>query len=726
MAHLIIGHTTETTARIWVRGDKCHRTCEVAIQPTGDRALQRIHLYQRIRLFQETDYTGTVDFGDLLADTEYRVTATLSPEPKQEIHGRFHTIARPPDGRPLSFSFVLSSCNLSVVSINNFLALLLATAGSSVASTSLTFPLERWQWPIVWLRRLARPVLKFSLGLVAKLVKKATGIKQPGPPYIRSPFLKLSAIFDSWLLEIVANEKSLPAVGDLVCVQDTTGVVACSPTKVEGTTTEDGTTEDGKPKSVKGQPATVVKYRLVLTQVEGTFKPGDLLCKRSQTTSDGEKKQDEKQIGSITEVFRGSPWYQPPSFFIHAGDQIYYDFPVVDRRPDKNEYRLAYREAWFDDDAKRHLLSHWPHYMTLDDHEIADQFARDFEPPKADVHPDTYLREASVAYREYAQAGNPPQENDADAARRKTEPYWYCFDKGNTRFFVLDTRTERFNKVDAPPQMIDETQMCRLLEWMTDYKDDLKFVVTSVPFVAEINDVANDETPRWHTNVGSQQLDVSPTQADDSAATGGNSEHDKWSATRFQRQRSQIIEYIAEHDIEHLVFLTGDMHCCYHASMRIGTSSKYESITVHELAGGPVNQLQLADVAAFVRRRTGRTAGDTPGGIPGGVAYEVVLDRFHGEVNAVMHLKVEYVDREQITSSGRALTPEVEWNVIRTLTDAWTESWSPSQDGAQKETPQSGERTMTGRISFVTKRTPSDLCPWPEATARPGARADDR
>ena len=47
------------------------------------------------------------------------------------------------------------------------------------------------------------------------------------------------------------------------------------------------------------------------------------------------------------------PWLDPPAFYIHAGDQIYYDVPEEHRRPLTSEYRLAYREAFFYDEDFR-------------------------------------------------------------------------------------------------------------------------------------------------------------------------------------------------------------------------------------------------------------------------------------------------------------------------------------------------------------------------------------
>lgn len=702
MAQLIIGHTTDTTARIWVQADKCHY-CEVTVDPPHAQSIGK-------SLSRETDYTVIVNFTELRPKTIYTVQATFSPD-SGPVLGRFRTMASREGEQPLSFSFVLSSCNLTVISINNLLAYLLAAAGTTAAVFSLDLPLDRWKWfGPVWLRGLLKRPLRLMVKIVAWIVNKTTGLKQSGPPYLRSPFLKLTAVFESFVLDVVGDRKSLPAVGDLISTSSGEGVLACSATEVKS------------------------GWRLVLTQVRGSFAESDDVFKRPA----GAPEEQKKSVGVIAQGWRGPEWYDNPSFFIHAGDQIYYDFPTEKRRPDRNEYRLAYREAWSDDSSNRYLLANWPHYMTLDDHEIADQFARDFKPPanprwpggspEAEVTSDDYLREAMVAYREYVHARNPAP-NDGD--RGSAESYWYHFDKGAARFFVLDTRTRRFDNGGTAGQIIDPTQMQALLAWTTDHKDDLKFVVTSVPFVAQINDCSSEDNPNWYAQdqaTGERDSARLPTSEHPMAERSLNPANDKWSAPRFKAQRDEIIKHIADNSIEHLVFLTGDMHCCYHATMRIGAGSKYDCTTVHELAGGPANQLQLANVTDFVTRHKGRTSS--------GCDYEIVLDRFHSEVNAVMHLKVVYVDDEQFAGSAGSRVPEVEWSVIRTLTDSGASAWEDDPEErsrsakpmktSQDEPVRKGEPTMTGRISFVRKRKPSDLPDWPWRTAGAAARSDEK
>ena len=702
MPHLIIGHTTDTTTRIWVRGDRTSTTCEVALSDGGGEKSQTL------LLLSEHDYTGTTYFDALAPGAAYSVIAKFSPS-GAKIHGRVRLIREVSHDGLEPFSFVLSSCNLSVVSINNFLALLATTAGTSLANSSLDLPVERWKAPpFLWLRSLLRLPLRIGFRLMAGAVIWFTRIKQPGAPYIRSPFLKLSAVFDASLVDLHPpptqpmrsdDPQAVPylAVGERVrSSSGATGVVASTQVVQEPV-------EQTAPPLIRSADhnASSSVRQLVLTQVKGLFKSGDSLFREVSSDSGAQ------ELGKIRGCARARPWYSRPSFFLHAGDQIYYDFPNPDRAPARDQYRLAYREAWFEDKSLRHLLAHWPHYMTLDDHEIADQFATDFIVPKQGQDASEYLFHARAAYSEYAHALNPPRAQGQITT--KCGPYWYTFDKGNTHFFVMDTRTRRRNREN--PEIIDAEQMRELLKWMSEHREALKFVVTSVPFVAQVNEPASNQKKNWFkSNASPIEARGAATRAEEPVAEPAkrNSEHDKWSAQRFQRQRDRIIEHIANNGIERLVFLTGDMHCCYHATMRIGPAArKYQAITIHELAGGPVNQLQLANVNEFDRRCAKTTEGDAP------VDYEVVLERFHGDVSAVMHVRVDYLQRDEVTSAGRRVVPEVEWNVIRTLTDPGPPGWSAQTNSPGDEAEaSSGESVMAGRISFVRRRAVTGLHPW--------------
>lgn len=302
----------------------------------------------------------------------------------------------------------------------------------------------------------------------------------------------------------------------------------------------------------------------------------------------------------------------PPAFMIHAGDQIYYDFPFPRRTPDEAEYRRAYREAWFEDPSLREFLSVLPHYMILDDHEIVDAFGSRPDDIRRDGE---YLGPARRAYADYVHARNPGTD----------DRLFYSFQHGRTPFFVLDARIERRPEEH---RMIGCAQMKALKCWLRKHSEKLKFVVSSVPFIAEVE-------------AGSTALP--PGEADD-----------KWAGEPFRRQRDEILAYIHEQRIGPLVFLAGDMHCAYHATLRLGAPA--HRITIHELSGGPVSQLDFAGRSSFVEHPRGEIHG--PGVCPP-IPYESFMRSFYSGATNVMQVCVE---------SGEA--PRVTWRLMRTATPA--------------------------------------------------------
>lgn len=234
-------------------------------------------------------------------------------------------------------------------------------------------------------------------------------------------------------------------------------------------------------------------------------------------------------------------------FMIHCGDQIYYDVPLWYKAPDIQEYRDKYLDAWGDSRTTRRFLTQLPQYMIMDDHEITNNFANDFDSPSTAATPRMFKQISMKVYREFVDIRHP--------ARKTTQGYWYEFQYGNARFFVMDTRTERWNGRGHDGQMIDAVQMRALKRWLTKNKDRLKFIVTSVPFVGEVRN-----------------------------------NNDKWTAMPFASQRGEILDHIGQRLIRRVVFLTGDMHNSYHATLTIDAQG--QDLIIHELMSSPVNQLE--------------------------------------------------------------------------------------------------------------------------------------
>ncbi len=284
--------------------------------------------------------------------------------------------------------------------------------------------------------------------------------------------------------------------------------------------------------------------------------------------------------------------------------------------------------------------------MTLDDHDIVDGFANDRTLPADPPRPHApYLEPAEQAYREYVHPRHPPQQPDG--------PLYYDFEYGSTAFFVMDTRTDRNLRQE---QMIDCKQMKALEDWLKTHEKQLKFVVSSVAFVAELR----------------PDRERQPFKSKDASPADPTSEErvDKWCGRPYRRQREEILKIVYQNEIKKLVFLVGDMHCAYHATMRLGPV--HPGLILHELAGGPAYQLRFASRRDFYDQCRGEftSEGDT-------VPYVTSLRRIHGASSSVMHIS--------------ASPSEVRWGILPTT-------------GRLKSPPGTGgpaqAAAWAGRISF--------------------------
>jgi phosphodiesterase/alkaline phosphatase D-like protein len=250
---------------------------------------------------------------------------------------------------------------------------------------------------------------------------------------------------------------------------------------------------------------------------------------------------------------------QNARFMVHCGDQIYYDIPNPAKSPDVEEYRDKYLDAWGDSRPTRKFLTQLPQYMIMDDHEITNNFANDMFIPSEIGTPETFRLISMKVYREFVHIRQPNSYG--------RQALYYDFAFGKNRFFVMDCRTERRGFSGPENQIIGDSQMTAFKNWLLKYKDQLKFVVTSVPFIMGVK---NDK--------------------------------DKWSAPAFEHQRDEVIDHLASNDIGKLVFLTGDMHASYHSKMAIN-----DKLEIHELMSSPINQLQKTGIDEFKRKSDGQT-----------------------------------------------------------------------------------------------------------------------
>lgn len=275
------------------------------------------------------------------------------------------------------------------------------------------------------------------------------------------------------------------------------------------------------------------------------------------------------------------------AFLMMLGDQIYADewkHNGLGRvAVTRDEYRQVYLNTWSDPDL-RELLANTPVYMTLDDHEVDNDWhwentARDqaIVPwytrairwlggrPLAERRlPRERIRAALQAYWEHQGIHAPkmllPMEREKESGdfnlmEEDAGSLAYTFYYGAAAFFVMDTRTMRVHNRDTQI-MLGEAQWKVLKEWLMDVKDayPVKFIASSSAFLFEMfGDIAND----------------------------------RWSG--FKAERDRLLFFLAEKGIENVFILAGDLHEAHAISAELSGPDE-KTIPIWEFCATPFKQ----------------------------------------------------------------------------------------------------------------------------------------
>ena len=224
---------------------------------------------------------------------------------------------------------------------------------------------------------------------------------------------------------------------------------------------------------------------------------------------------------------------------IMMGDQIYAD-DLNSYNPDKtlNQFNKRYQDA-FSQKYIRKLMSQVSTYMTLDDHEIEDNWpANASEKDWKTVYPN-----AIHAYQTYQLSHSPNIPVVNGRLSGTPNHLWYKYTDGCCDIFVTDSRTERHISNDDTAEMLSPTQMKALKTWLSDGTKRVKMIVTSVPFAPD-------------------------------SATGET--NDKWGG--FEAQRIELLEHIDSNSLKKVVFLSGDVHASFSLELLSKSGTKIISI----------------------------------------------------------------------------------------------------------------------------------------------------
>jgi len=250
-------------------------------------------------------------------------------------------------------------------------------------------------------------------------------------------------------------------------------------------------------------------------------------------------------MGQLYELCRGEDYPIRPSFLLMIGDQIYADESGVHgvewKAATFDEFCEIYQKSWGADPSLMKALAACPTYMIFDDHEVENawfKIRRQIGDLRG-VSGEQRLGNALRAYECYQNSHNPePISEDL--------PYTYEFSWGDVRFFIIDARYQRQTRTwhqlfPYRRDILGDRQFDLLTDWLDRYRDDLKFVVTSVPL----------------SHIAIQLPFLAPFPGLSRFA-----QVDQWPGFAWGRRR--LIKFIRENKIGKLVFLAGDVHISHY------------------------------------------------------------------------------------------------------------------------------------------------------------------
>lgn len=229
---------------------------------------------------------------------------------------------------------------------------------------------------------------------------------------------------------------------------------------------------------------------------------------------------------------------------ILCGDQIYADSRVDSTHPAATEALLldAHREAWTSP-HQRDVMRRIATYMVQDDHE----YRNDYNMALAASRPIEYRHARDIA-RQYQLAAGP-----AGTLADTSNPQWYTLSCRGVPIFMADVRSERLDPPTIDRQaarIMSPQQMDALQQWLceTPQHGKTRLVVTSVP--------------------------VAPLFTHALADPSYGVRSDGWE--RFPQSLAQLLGWIAQHNIQNVVFLSGDYH--HSADVRIEVQHRQQAI----------------------------------------------------------------------------------------------------------------------------------------------------
>ncbi|MGH1372668.1 MAG: alpha/beta fold hydrolase [Cellvibrionaceae bacterium] len=241
----------------------------------------------------------------------------------------------------------------------------------------------------------------------------------------------------------------------------------------------------------------------------------------------------------LDQQIRTSPAALTPQFAILMGDQVYTDPSAGMMDPTERFDRFvdAYH-LWLQQRSVKSVLRRLPSFMMLDDHELLN----DWDSAESTVGKASYGRDGKQAYWNFQRNLH----QTPDKVDLLQHPLWYRFEQNGFDFFMLDSRSERHgrsvNHTDsnagilplAQAELLSKPQLDAFKLWLLERPSDdrPRFIVSPSMLLPR----------RLHSAQSPQSAILS----------------DAWDG--YPKTLFEVLNFIAEHDIKNLVFLSGDEH----------------------------------------------------------------------------------------------------------------------------------------------------------------------
>lgn len=274
------------------------------------------------------------------------------------------------------------------------------------------------------------------------------------------------------------------------------------------------------------------------------------------------------------------------AFLLQVGDQIYCDYSennawekctmmIKDQDAHKrmvDYYREIYMIHWGFPAVQR-VISTFPQYMIIDDHEIVNGWGSRIE------HHRDYLKifnAAREAYVEFQHSHNP--------SPLRIDELYYTFYYGSAAFLVMDLRGHRGENIETNQHpLVGKEQWEDIENWfMNDRVKESKvlFVITSVPVF---------HLSRAFGSLGSFKSDIA----------------DQWSTNRNKNERRKLLKLMLDwsgNENKPIFILGGDVHVGTEACAREERTGK----NIQQITSSPITNMPAAFLDFFVALLTNR------------------------------------------------------------------------------------------------------------------------